>query len=147
MTVGRFARNDKVEVFAALPLFAECSRKELAQIADIAVEADMDPGSVLTREGQAGGLAFVIVAGTAEVRRGDTVLGTVGPGEMVGELALIDGRPRSASVRAIDQLRVLQINADDFAQLLDKAPQFTRNLLRSLSMRIRRMDERWRVEL
>lgn len=147
MVVGRFARNEKVDVFASLPLFARCSRKELAQIADISVESDKAAGSVLTREGQVGGLAFVILSGTAEVRQGQRVLGFVGPGEMVGELALIDGRPRSASVQATTDLQVLEISGDDFASLLEKAPHFTRNLLTSLSLRIREMDERWKVEL
>lgn len=147
MTVGRLANNDRVEVLARLPLLARCSRRELAHIADICVEAEMGAGSVLTRQGQAGGLAFVILEGGAEVRRGEQVLGTVGTGDIIGELALIDGRPRSASVRATSDMRVLQINSDDFGALLDKMPNFTRNLLVSLSLRIRQMDERWRVEI
>src|SRR5487761_1513720 len=136
MTVGRFGNDDKVDVLATLPLFEACTRREMAQIAEISVEAEKPAGSVLTREGQAGGIAFVLLDGSAEVRRGDQVLGTLGTGDMVGELSLIDGRPRSASVRALSDLHVLEINADDFGALLDKAPHFTRNLLRSLSLRI-----------
>lgn len=134
-------------MLATLPLFEACTRRELDQIAEISVEARKPAGSVLTREAQAGGIAFVLLDGTAEVRRGENVLGTLGPGDMVGELSLIDGRPRSATVHALSDLHVLEINSDDFGELLDKAPHFTRNLLRSLSLRIRDMDERWRVEL
>jgi CRP/FNR family cyclic AMP-dependent transcriptional regulator len=147
MAVGRVGKNEKVEVLAKLPLFARCSRRELGHIADICVEEEKKAGSVLTHEGQDGGLAFVVLEGDAEVRQGRKALGTVGPGEVIGELALIDGRPRSASVHATTDLRVLEINSDDFSALLDKMPHFTRNLLVSLSLRIRQMDERWKVEL
>jgi CRP/FNR family cyclic AMP-dependent transcriptional regulator len=147
MAAGRFGKNEKVEVLSAVPLFARCSRRELGHIADICVEEEKAAGSVLTREGQDGGLAFVILAGEAEVRQGDSVLGAVGEGEIIGELALIDGRPRSASVHALTDMRVLEINSDDFSGLLDKVPHFSRNLLVSLSLRIRQMDERWRVAL
>ncbi|HLI02596.1 MAG TPA: cyclic nucleotide-binding domain-containing protein [Acidimicrobiales bacterium] len=147
MAAGRFGKNDKVDVLAKLPLFARCSRRELGRIADICVEEEKKAGSVLTHEGQAGGVAFVIVEGDAEVRQGRRVLGSVGPGEVIGELALIDGRPRSASVHATTDLRVLEISSDDFSTLLDDMPHFTRNLLVSLSLRIRQMDEHWKAEL
>ena len=147
MTDDRYGKSQKVDVLATLPLFEACTRREMDQIADISLEARKPAAAVLTREGQAGGIAFVILAGTAEVRRGEHFLGTLGPGDMVGELSLIDGRPRSATVTAVSDLHVLEINSDDFGALLDKAPHFTRNLLRSLSLRIRHMDERWRVEL
>ena len=75
------------------------------------------------------------------------MLGTLGPGDMAGELSLIDGRPRSANVAATTDVRVLQIASEDFESLLDHSPQFTKNLLRSLSHRIRDMDERWRNAL
>ena len=151
MTIGKFGRSlgrslgrsEKVDVLSALPLFAASSRRELADVAEITVEAVHPPGTVLTREGQAGGLAFVVMEGTAEVVRDDRVLGTLAPGDMAGELSLIDGRPRSATVRTTSEVRVLEINGDDFAALLDRAPQFTRNLLRSLSLRLREMDDRW----
>ena len=59
---------------------------------------------------------------------------------MVGELSLIDGQARSASVRALTDVRVLEINADDFATLFKQSPKFVRNLLRALSMKVREME-------
>jgi CRP-like cAMP-binding protein len=147
VTVHRWAKSEKVGVLAKIPLFEACSRRDLAQVAEISVEAELPAGSVLTRQDHDGALAFVVLEGEVEVTRGDMVLGTLGAGDMAGELSLIDGRPRSANVAATTDVRVLQIAAEDFDALLDRSPQFTKNLLRSLSHRIRDMDERWRAAL
>lgn len=116
-------------------------------MANISVEAELDPGTVLTRQGQTGGLAFLVVDGEADVSVNDTGVGTLGPGDMAGELSLIDGRPRSAQVTARTPMRVLEINAEDFHRLIEASPSFTKNLLLSLSRRIRDMDERWQTRV
>jgi CRP-like cAMP-binding protein len=61
---------------------------------------------------------------------------------VIGELSLIDGRPRSANVRAVTDLKVLELAQDDFKSLVDTSPQFVQSLLRALSLRIREMDSR-----
>jgi CRP/FNR family cyclic AMP-dependent transcriptional regulator len=135
-------KSEKLAVLANLPLFEHSTKRELALVADITVSANLRAGTVLTREGQVGGLAFVILEGTATVSRGGEVIGTAGPGEMVGELSLIDGKPRSARTEAKTDMHVLQINYKDFKPLVDKSPNFTHNLLRALAGRIRDMDAR-----
>jgi CRP-like cAMP-binding protein len=85
---------------------------------------------------------FVILDGQAEVEKDGTVLGRLGPGDVIGELSLIDGRPRSANVRAVTDLKVLELAQDDFKSLVDTSPQFVQSLLRALSLRIREMDSR-----
>lgn len=147
MVMARVSKNDKIALLASLPLFERSTKRELGHVASVLAQTTKAPGAVLTREGQVGGLAFIILDGTAEVRRGNTVLGTAGPGEMVGELALIDGRPRSASVRATSEMDVLEFASEDFERLLDTVPKFSRNVMRALSMRIRSMDARWPAEL
>lgn len=136
----RTTKGEKVRILAGLTIFEECTRRELAEVAEISVDATMREGAVLTREGQVGGLVFVIVEGSAEVLRGNRVVATLGPGDVVGELSLIDGGPRSALVRASAPIRVLQIDVKDFRRLVDRSPHFVRNLLRALARRIRDAD-------
>ena len=144
---NRFLKRDKIELLSRLPLFETCSQRELAQVATISVEARRPAGTILTREGQAGGLLFVIIEGEAEVVSNGKTLGRLGPGDVVGELSLIDGQVRSASVRAVTDVHLLEIATDEFQKLVDQSPKFVRNLLRALSLRIREMDERWPAEL
>lgn len=144
--VSRFLKRDKVEILARLPLFEACSGRELGQVASISVDATRSAGTLLTREGRDGGLLFVILEGEAEASRGGTVLGHLGPGDVIGELSLIDGQARSASVRAVTDVHVLQLAADDFRTLVRKSPKIARNLLGTLSSRIRSTEERWPAE-
>jgi CPA1 family monovalent cation:H+ antiporter len=139
---SRFLKRDKVDVLARLPLFENVSKRELGQIAAKTVEMDRPAGTILTRAGRDGGLMFVILDGVAEVEKDGTLLGRLGPGDVIGELSLIDGQPRSADVRAVTDLKVLELAQDDFKSLVDSSPKFVQSLLRALSLRIRDMDSR-----
>ena len=136
----RLLKNDKVELLSHLALFETCSRKELGQVAALTVQSRRPAGTVLTREGQHGGLLFIILEGKAEVRRGDTAIRTLGPGDVVGELSLIDGQARSASVQAVTEVELLELADADFMQLVRSSPRFVKNLLRALSLKLREMD-------
>jgi CRP/FNR family transcriptional regulator, cyclic AMP receptor protein len=142
----RLLKSDKIEVLERLPLFENCTKRDLAQVAAITVEATRPAGTFLTYEGREGGLMFVILEGRAEVLAGDvrtkpTVIGKLGEGDVVGELSLIDGKVRSATVRALTDVRLLQITSDDFRNLVDSSPKFVRNLLAALSVKVRQMDK------
>lgn len=143
----RLLKEDKVELLGRLPLFENCTKKELAQIASIMVETERPAGAYLTREGQDGGVMFVLVEGTADVVTGDPrnpdshkVIGRLCDGDVVGELSLIDGRARSASVVATSPVQVLEIAADDFFKLVHRSPKFVKALLRALSLRVREVE-------
>ncbi len=140
MPIGKWGRARKVELLGQMPLFSTCSQRELGQVATLTVPAEFAAGAVLTRQGATGGLAFVIASGKAEVVRGSRKLATLGPGDVVGELSLIDGEPRSATVRALTDMEVLEISAEDLHRLLRKAPSVTRKLLEALSERLRDAD-------
>lgn len=133
-------KKDKVNLLSNLPLFETLSQKELAQVAALTVEAHRPAGTVLTREGQLGGVLFVIVDGRADLLRNKRKVLQLGPGDVVGELSLIDGGARSADAVAATEVHLLQLTHEDFNDLLNKSPTFVRNLLRALSMRIRDMD-------
>lgn len=134
------AKAKKVELLGGLSLFERCTKRELGEVAALSVDADMPAGSVLTREGQLGGLAYVLVDGSVRATRKGRTLGTLGAGDVVGELSLIDGGPRTATVTALDDVRVLELSREDFRRLLAHSPRFAVNLLRALAHRVREAD-------
>ena len=138
--IGSMGRAGKIELLRQIPLFSTCSQRELAEVAALTVEAEFRKDAVLTREGQAGGLAFVIADGTADVVRSGKRLARLGVGDVVGELSLIDGQPRSATVVATSDLVVLEIAQTDLRKLLKRAPSVVRKLLEALSLRLRETD-------
>jgi len=140
VTVSKWGHGRKVELLEQIPLFSSCTKREMAQVAALTSPAELAAGTILTRQGAAGGLAFVIASGRAEVTRQGKRLATLGPGDVVGELSLIDGQPRSATVKALTDLEVLEIDGRDLAKLLRKAPSVTRKLLESMAGRLREVD-------
>lgn len=138
----RWGKARKVEALRNVRLLSACTNRELAEVAALTVPASLPSGTVLTREGQAGGLAYVIESGTCEVVRGTRVVARLGQGDVVGELSLIDGGPRTATVRAVTAVEVLEITAKDLQRLLRDAPRLRRSLLRSLAARVRDVDRR-----
>ena len=130
-----------LERLGALPMFSGCSKQELRDVARIVDELQVEPGRVLMSQGDAGQEAFVIEEGTAEVVRDGQLLATVGPGSYVGELALIDAGPRSATVTATTPMRVLVIGTREFSTLLDEVPGLARRVLVSTARRLRAANE------
>jgi CRP/FNR family transcriptional regulator, cyclic AMP receptor protein len=113
-------RNHKMELLRRAPLFAGCSKKELAQISQIADELDFRAGKTLIKEGTPGREFFVLIDGSAEVRRKGKKIDTAGPGDFFGEMALLTDQPRNATVvttSAVDSnpliaLKVMRAVAD-----------------------------------
>ncbi len=134
------ARPSHLDHLANVPLFSACSRKELQAVAKASAELDLAAGKVLCEQGSVGREAFVIVEGTAEVRRNNKKVTTVGPGACVGELALLDHGPRTATVTADTDLKVLVLGAREFAAIVDDVPAIAHKLLKTLAARIRDLD-------
>jgi CRP-like cAMP-binding protein len=139
-TLGRWGQARKIEILGRIELFADCSKHQLAQVAAVTVQSHLDEGAVLTRQGRSGGLAYVVEQGAADVVRHGAVVATLGPGSVIGELSLLDGKPRSATVKATSPMDVLEVSSEDLAKLLAKMPSFRRKLLETLSRRVRQMD-------
>ena len=100
---------------AQVPLFSSCSTKELKKIARSANEVSIDAGRVLVEEGRIGKEAYVIAEGQAVVKRANRKIATIGPGDHFGELALLDGGPRTATVVAETPMTLLLIGQREFA--------------------------------
>jgi CRP/FNR family transcriptional regulator, cyclic AMP receptor protein len=133
--------SDKfVKHLATVPLFAQCSTGDLKRIARLTDEIDVEPGRVLMTEGETGHEAFVVVDGAASVQKGGQEVATVGPGGVVGEMALIDRAPRNATVTATSPMKVLVIGKREFNGLLDEAPDFRTSIMSALADRVRQKD-------
>jgi CRP/FNR family transcriptional regulator, cyclic AMP receptor protein len=128
--------NAKIELIRKIPLFKHCSKKQLAEIAALADEVDLKEGTELTHEGRVGREFFVIVQGNADVWMGGQLVNTVRQGDFLGEVALVTGRPRTATVKATTPVRVLVITARDFSKLMDQAPEIQRKVLVALAERL-----------
>ncbi len=135
-------RDDKVELLKGIPLFAQCSKKDLRDITRLTEEVAFDEGTVVMREGERGSEVFVIVDGTLDVSRGgEGNLAEVAAGQVVGEIALLSNQPRSATVTAATSVRALRIGGADFLDLLERMPLLWLKITRALADRIAN-DER-----
>ena len=130
------AKDRKVELLASVPLFAECSRRELRQIAEAADEVVVPAGTVLTKEGSSGREFIVIVDGAAEVRRRGRKVNELGSGDFLGEIALVSRGPRTATVRTTQPAHALVITAPSFRSLLRRTPSMQWKVLEALAERL-----------
>lgn len=136
------SRRTKVDALRTVPLFADLSIHELERVAGLTDEVPFVTGQVLAAQGAPGEEFLIIVQGSVEVRRNDTPLTTQGPGDHVGEMSLLDGEPRSATVMAVSDGEALVVHRRDFDYLVDTVPKLARKLLANLSRRLRAADRR-----
>jgi CRP-like cAMP-binding protein len=125
-----------VERLRAIPLFAELHDHTLERIAELSTEFEAPAGWVLIEVGQPGSGMFVLEEGTVQVEPPDGRSWEYGPGEFVGELALLTDHPRNARVRAKTAVRCLAISRRDFSKLLDEEPEIAVAMLPKLAQRI-----------
>lgn len=136
------ARNSFVDHLAQVPLFSSMSKRDLQKVARASDEITAPAGKVLVEEGNRGREAFVILDGRAEVRRNDRKIATLGPGDHFGELALLDGGARTATVVAETDLQLLVIAQREFLGVLDEVPGLAHKVMASLAQTIRTLDEK-----
>ncbi len=126
----------KLSLIRNTPLFSQCSRREVQQIGSITDQEEHPAGTVVIREGDATGDLYVVVEGAAEVRRGGRKVRTLGIGQCFGELALLTGSARTATVTAATPLELLRFRRGDFDKLLQVSPTIGVKLARSLAQRV-----------
>lgn len=129
-------KDAKIELIKRVPLFSQCSKKELAEVASLADEIDLREGKELTRQGQPGREFVVLLEGSAEVRRNGRRIATMGEGDFFGEIALVTQRPRTATVRAETPIRALVITETSFKRLLRHSPTIQLKVLQALADRV-----------
>jgi cAMP-binding proteins - catabolite gene activator and regulatory subunit of cAMP-dependent protein kinases len=131
------ANRCDTDLLAQVPLFSELSRAELARIAAVAKPVKYPDGATVVEEGSLGGRFFVIQSGSAKVQTGGRTRVTLGPGSYFGELSVLDGQPRSASVVASSALETWSIAEFNFRALVKQHPALAVKLLSVLSARLR----------
>ncbi len=129
-------KNAKIELLKRVPLFAGCSKRELAEIASRADELDLPSARALTVEGGRGREFVVLVEGEADVMRKDRRVARLGPGDFVGEIALVTGKARTATVRTRGPARVLVLDASNFRALMRDVPSLQAKVLAALADRL-----------
>jgi CRP/FNR family cyclic AMP-dependent transcriptional regulator len=137
---------------ARVDLFSGLRKKELKEVATCCREGKYSPGSVLISQGEKGLGLFILTKGTVRITRANSpdgaeeVLGTAGPGDVIGEMALLDDMPRSATVTAVDDVNVLVLPFWDFRiilrRILSSDPDVGLDLLATLSRRLRKAEQR-----
>lgn len=125
----------KVDLLRAIPLFVGCSERELLLIASIADELSFREGIVLTKQGHPGREMFVLLEGTVDVVRDDALVNRLGPGDFVGEGALMLSKPRNATITATSPIRALVITNSNFTHLLDEDPEIAQSVRETLEAR------------
>jgi CRP-like cAMP-binding protein len=137
---ARLPQDEKMRHLQKVDIFADCTKKQLKAVAAISRVVEVPAGTMLTRVGEPGEEFFFILDGAAmvDVTRRKRI--RLGPGEFFGEMSLLDGEPRSATVRAETDMRLLIILRRNFQSLLAEVPELTRTILIVLSRRLREIE-------
>jgi CRP-like cAMP-binding protein len=127
-------------------MFSKLSPEDLEQIAEIAQEQFFARGTMICREGDPGSTLFIIVSGSVDVimavGKKENIIASRGPGEFVGEMAILESMPRSATLRANGEVRVLVIEGGSFTSILLDRPEVSISALRYMSSRVRQLSEK-----
>ena len=129
-------RNEKVELIKRAPLFWNCSKRQLQQIAQIADEIDLREGKEMTRQGERGREFFVLLEGDADVKKDGRRINRLGSGDFFGEIALVSDTPRTATVTATSPVRALVITDRSFLRLMEDQPEIQGKVLAALAARL-----------
>ena len=131
----------RAELLSRVPLFSGLSRRHLRQLAESCTDARYRPGTTMVVEGRPGDTFFVIVEGEAAVLRGVRRIAKLGAGDFFGEIALLDGGPRTATVEAITQILAIRLSRSAFNQMLKVEPKIGVKILDEVARRIREREK------
>ncbi|MFL5658598.1 MAG: cyclic nucleotide-binding domain-containing protein [Ktedonobacteraceae bacterium] len=140
------------DALARVDLFSGLRKKELTEVAKCCREARYSPGSVLMSQGEKGAGLFILTKGTVRITRtnspdgAEEVLGTAGMADIIGEMALLDDMPRSATVTAVDDVSALVLPFGEFRRIfryiLSTDPDVALDMMAVLSRRLRKAEQR-----
>jgi CRP/FNR family cyclic AMP-dependent transcriptional regulator len=132
----RLHRNAKIDLIKSVPLFSQCTKKELAALAAEADELIVPEGRELTKQGEQGREFIVIADGTADVTKNGVRINRLGPGDFLGEIALISGAARTATVTTTSRTQILVLTDRAFNRVTATMPSIHRSVLKALSERL-----------
>ena len=135
-------KKENLERLAAVRLFEGFNKTDLRHLLDVSKVVHHDAGHTIITEGDKGAGLQLIIEGQANVLRGGRTVARLGPGDFFGEMALIDGKPRTASVIAENAMTTLGISGWDFRGLVKQRPTMAWALLEHLTSRVRELQTR-----
>jgi CRP-like cAMP-binding protein len=130
------SKNQKMELLARTPLFAQCTKAELIEVAISADEREVPAGDILTTQGERGREFFIVVEGAVAVSRSGRKVADLGPGDWFGEIAILTFKPRTATVTAVAPSRFLVISDRAFRAVVEDTPRIALKVLRSVAERL-----------
>ncbi|MGH9026012.1 MAG: cyclic nucleotide-binding domain-containing protein [Acidimicrobiia bacterium] len=134
--------HERIELLRLVWLFSECTDEELARIASIARPRPAEPGTELIKQGETGDEFFVVLEGEARATIDDAVVEDLGPGSFFGEMALMDGGERAATVTTVSPAHLLVLGRAEFNEMLEATlPSVAPKLLSVVGARVRVRDE------
>jgi len=128
---------EKVLFLKSIDLFSQIPGEDLARVAQIAEELDFEGDEHIMKEGEMGDSMYLIVDGRVQVFKGARMVVELGERECVGEMAILDSEPRSATVRASGPVRTLRIEREDFYELMNEKAEIARGIIKVLTRRLR----------
>jgi CRP/FNR family cyclic AMP-dependent transcriptional regulator len=134
-------RDVRIRHLQRVPLFSGFRENELRRVAEISKIVEVPAGTAVTQMGEPGNSFFVIIDGTVAVRTPVGFGHEMLPGDFFGEMSLLDGEPRSATITAATDLRLLIVDRAHFWRLLEETPDLMRQILTLLSRRVRRLEQ------
>ncbi len=140
MATSKATIKQLTTVLEAVPLFEGLTHKQLRKVADLADVARFMAGATLVKQGVIGDSFYVVLTGQAKVIANKRTLNRLLPGDHFGEISLLDGGPRSASVIAETEMTLVIITQKDFLAMLGKDPEITISLLEGMARTVRRLD-------
>ena len=132
--------DDKIALLERVPLFAGVDHQALARIAGLTDEEEVAAGTTLTHVGRHEGYFYIVIAGTVEVSRGGTVIDTSGSGSFIGEIAMLDAGPRTATATTLTPCLLLRVDTRGFDALLEADPSVREALESEMTRRLERID-------
>ena len=129
-------QDQKLEMLAKVPLLSGLSATDLARVGRICDEIDLPAGKTVIRQGGFASEFYIILEGTVAVEKDGKQLGTLGPGEFFGELAMLANIPRTATGTCVTDCRFLVLDTRSFNQLLTDYPKIQHKVLHTLAQRV-----------
>lgn len=136
------AIDTKIDLLRSIPLFARLNRGELDRVAQLADDVDVPSGRVLMREGDSGAEMFVIAEGRARVERNGQEIADLGPGDWLGEMALVSEGERTATATTTEPTHLLVVAHREFHALMDEMPSVRSAVFDCVADRIRKLETR-----
>ena len=129
----------KLEMLRRVPLLEGLGRKELEEVGRLCDEVDLPAGRVLIREGDSGDEFYLVLEGSVRVDRGGATVATLGPGQFLGEIALVDHGPRTATATCETACRLLVLGHREFNSVMASSQEIRTRVLTALAQRVRHL--------